>query len=330
VALDSKGDLRFTLWEVILVAQPDIDITEHIISVRCNYYEHGQADDFEIELENRSGIFSKVLRLGQKIEVYNWFADRPKKKHMVTYVIEDILDEAAPNVVRVSGLAADTVGKKLRTIRTRGYEGMPLSEIVKDIAKRNDLTAVFKGPDVLYKRREQKEENDLQFLTRLAELFGFIFSVKGNTLYFIARDVQEKAPTLSLEGLIRRRTFRHKTYKTYKKVRVRYYDPHKKKYIEKEIDDSFIENEQVKKYTTRFESLEEADRIAEGLRQDNRKKYECDIECMGAPELQDGINVEIRNEGIYNGGWHIEEASHNYDKSAGYTVQLTGYKIDNS
>lgn len=330
--LDSKGDLRFALWDVILKKQGGrLNILDRTLRIRCSFYEHGQADDFEISLENRDGYFSDPdkFSIGDDIEVYVWFADRPDRQRMGQYSIDDITDEFPPSIVRISGLASDTVKKELRTLETRGFEKTSLFQIVRDIAQRHNLTPEIKGEDVPIERKEQKEEHDLRFVARLAEQYGFVFAVKGDVLSFIKRQVAEQAEALPIRGLIRRRTFRMKNFQTFKKVKVRYYDPQEKIFREVEKEDPAVKNAQIYKHTTRVESLQEAETVADAkLKEHNRKAVEGEIECMGVPELKAGVNVIIEGEGRFDGKWHIEEASHEYDKQQGYKVSMKGYKIN--
>lgn len=332
MALDSTKDLRATVWDVLLkrggITKEDID--RRVIEIRVTQNEHGKADEFEMTLSNKDGYFSDADRFhaGDEIELYVYFADKPRV-FMGTYTVDDITDESMPSVVRVSGLASDTVKKTLRTLKSRGLEGATLFGIVRGIAEEHGLKPNIIGEDVPMGRKEQKEETDLAFLTRLAEEYGFSFRIDGENLYFWDRQEAEKVPALDLQGLIRRRVFRYKTHKTYKKMTVRYYDPQKKQYIESNVEAGEIKNTQTGKETIRAESHEQANRIAKAkLKAYNDKEMTCEIDCLGVPELRPGINVKIQNEGnIYDGLWHIEQAEHRYSKQAGYTVNLRGYKI---
>ncbi len=333
MTLDSKKDLRFALWTVELLrnAQLTEKIGDRCLNLKVSFYESGQADDFEMTLENVDGYFSDpdVFRLGDEVKFYVWFADRPKQA-MGRYIIDEIMNEAPPSIVRVNGLSADTIGKEIRTLRTEGYEEMSLHDIVFEIAERHGLDAEIEGHDIKFGRKEQKEEHDLRFLNRLAEQYGYTCRITDGVLYFIEREEAEKKPvTYDLTGLLKRRTFRYKTYKTYQKATVRYYDPQTKEFRQHEVEDVTVRTRQKLKCTERVESLEEAEKVAKArLKQANMCKIEGEFECLGVPELKAGINVRIANEAaMFNGLWHIEEAHHEYSKQSGYTVRMKGYKI---
>lgn len=333
MSLDSKKDLRATVWDVLLkrggITKEDID--KRVVEIRVSMNEHGKADEFDMTLSNRDGYFADMDKFaaGDEIELYVYFADK-HRVYMGTYTVDDITDESMPSIVKISGLASDTVKKTLRTPKTRGFERASLFRIVSEIAKEHGLTAHIKGEDIPMERKEQKEETDLAFLTRVAEEYGFNFRIDGENLYFIGRQEAEKEPiVLNLDGLVRRRTFRYKSHKTYKKMSVRYYDPQKKQYIESNVEAGEIKNAQTGKETIRAESHDQAERIARAkLKSHNDKEMTAEIDCLGVPELRPGCNVKIENEGkLYNGIWHIEQAEHRYSKQAGYTVNLRGYKI---
>lgn len=331
--LDSQADLRFVWWEVELERGGEFqrELGDRTLGLKVAFYEHGQADDFELSLENADRILDdpELFRLGDTIRFWVWFADR-ERTYMGRYQIDDILSEAPPSVVRVSGLAADTTKKTLRTSKTRGFERGSLFRIVREIAREHHLTPVIKGKDVTLERKEQKEEHDLRFLTRIGEEFGFLVRVKEPELHFIAREEQEKEHPISIDGLVRKRAVRSKTFKTYKQATVRYFDPQSKTHREAVAQDERAESEQVLKLTARVESLEQAMRKAEaGLKKANRLRLEGEFECMGVPELKAAINVRLTGEGTrIDGTWHIEEAQHRYEKSGGYTVELKAYKLE--
>lgn len=333
MSLDSKKDLRFALWTVELLRNSQLTkkIADRCQSLKVSFYESGQADDFEMTIENIDGFFSnpEVFRLGDEVRFYVWFADRPKQS-MGRYTIDEIMNEAPPSIVRINGLAADTVSKEFRTLRTFGYEEISLHDIVFNIAERHGLGAEIEGNDIKLKRKEQKEEHDLRFLNRLAEQYGYTCSIKDGVLYFIEIDsAKKKPPVYDLTGLLRRRIFRYKTYQTYQKATVRYYDPETKEFRQHEVEDVTIKNRQKLVCTERVESREEAEKIARArLKGVNKCKIEGEFECLGVPELKAGVNVIIRNEAsLFDGLWHIQEAHHEYSKQAGYTVRMKGYKI---
>lgn len=330
--LDSKADLRAVAWDVILkrASVPKDDLDKRTLSIRVTMHEHGQADEFELSLKNDDGYFSDpdLFEFGDRVELFVWFADRARVR-LGEFSLDEISDDSAPNTVSVTGLSADTVRQDLRTLKSRAFEGLSLKKIVSQVAGEHGLTLDFKGPDVKILRSDQKEEHDLQYLTRIADQYGYIVRISGDTLIFWARDEAEKGDPLSLDGLVSRRSFRAKTFETYKRVKVRYYDPQDKTYREQEIEDPAIQNDQELKETIRAESLEQARIMAKAaLKKANKDKNTCEIECLGVPELQPGINVDIRNEGIrWNGIWHVEQTAHNYSKGQGYTVCVSGYKI---
>lgn len=331
--LDSQADLRFAWWEVELERGGEVqgELGERTEELRVAVYEHGQADDFDLKLDNTDRVLDDpaIFRLGDRIRFWVWFADRPRT-FMGTFQVDDILSEAPPSTVRVSGLAADTTRKTLRTLKTRGFERGSLFRIVREIAREHGLTPVIKGDDLTMERKEQKEEHDLRFLTRIGEEYGFLVRVREPELQFIAREIQEAEAPLSLDGLLRKRAVRVKSFNTYKQATARYFDPHSKSHRQAEVRDQKAESEQTLKLTARVESLEQATRMAGAkLKAANRKRAAAEFECLGVPELTAGINVRVAGEGgQIDGVWHVEEAHHKYDKASGYTVELKAYKLE--
>jgi len=337
MGLDSDKDLRFALWRVTLFRGDRLqaEISRRVVSLEVTFQEHAQAHDFDIELEDRDGYFSEpdTFQLGDELEFYVWYADRPTWSFMGRYKIDEIRNEDPPSRVRVSGLASDAVRQDFRTLKTRGFEGMTLFQIARQIAEEHNLTPDLKGQDIELLRKDQKEEHDLQFLTRLAEQFGFVFRIEDPTLILWQRGwVEDSAnnPPLSLEGLLERRSFRYHVFRTYRKAKARYFDPEKKEEIEVTVEDARIRNVEELVLTERLESREQAERTArERLKLANTQRIAAEFDCLGVPELKGGVNVEIDGEGaLFDGVYHIESAAHRYDKQSGYRVRLTGYARD--
>lgn len=332
MALDSTGDLRFAWWEVELLrnAQLTRDIADNTVSLDVAMYEHGEWHDFDLELEDRDGTFSKpeTFQIGDHLRFWVWFADRPDRTFMGEYTIDEIHNEAMPSRVRVTGLAADSIREDFRTLKTRGWEGQSLHGIARAIAAEHKLQADVRGQDIALLRKEQKEEHDLRFLFRLAEQFGYLFRIEGPVLIFWQRNYAEAQTPLSLKGLLKRRSFRYKTFKTYRKAKVRYQDPQRKDYIEAVVEDPHITNDEVLVSTERAESRQQAEAIARArLKSANIRQIEAEFDCLGVPELKAGINVTISGEGaLFDGEYHVKEAAHKYDKLSGYTVRLKAYR----
>lgn len=329
--LDSTADLRFALWEVELLRNAALmrEISDNTVTLEVTFYEHGEWHDFNLEVEDRDGTFSRpeTFQAGDHLRFWVWFADRPDRTYMGEYTIDEIHNEAMPSRVRVTGLAADSVREDFRTLKTRGFEGMTLHGIAAQIAREHDLTPDLKGQDIELLRKEQKEEHDLRFLNRLAEQFGYVFRIEGQTLIYWQRGIAEAQEPLSLEGLLKRRGFRYKTFKTYRRARVRYEDPQKKQCIDVVVEDPHIKNNEELVSTERAESRQQAEEIAKArLKSANIRQVEAEIDCLGVPELKGGVNVIIAGEGaLFDGEYHVKEAAHKYDKSSGYTVRLKAY-----
>lgn len=332
--LDSTADLRFALWEVELLRNGHLtrDISDNTVSLEVALYEHAQWHDFDLELEDRDGKFSdpSAFQLGDHLRFWVWFADRPDRSFMGEYTIDEIRNEAPPNRVRVSGLASDSVREDFRTLKSRAFEGMTLHGIVRQIAREHNLTPDIQGQDIELLRKEQKEEHDLRFLTRLAEQFGYIDRIEGPTLIFRQRGIAESQEALVLTGLLKRRGFRYKTFKTYKACKVRYFDPQKKDYIEAIVGDPKVRDDEMLVSTERVESQQQAETVAQArLKLANLAQIEAEIDCLGVPELMAGVNVLMPGEGaLFEGEYHVTEARHRYDKSSGYTVRLKAHRKD--
>ncbi|WP_010183104.1 phage late control D family protein [Sphingomonas sp. PAMC 26605] len=85
-----------------------------------------------------------------------------------------------------------TIGKQ-----TRHWEDERDSDVVADIAGRNNLTPDVADTGEPRPRTEQSQQSDFEFLGKLAERNGMIFYVRGTTLYFGPRHNRD-APEVAL------------------------------------------------------------------------------------------------------------------------------------
>jgi phage protein D len=147
-----------------------------------------------------------------------------------TFVIDEVAHEGSFNsVLRTTfmGIAA-VVNKALRTKRTTVYEDVTLIDIVRDVASRHNLRAIGNiDPRLVLERCVQNRETDLAFMSRIADKFGYNFSVRNDVIYFSdVYQLEANEPVLTIRvGDVSRFAFRDATMKVKRASKSRYRNP---------------------------------------------------------------------------------------------------------
>lgn len=103
-----------------------------------------------------------------------------------TYIVDEVEHSGAPDVLTIRARSAD-MRQGLPGKRTQSWDSITLGDIIATIAGRHDLEAkVGQNLQGIYLEHiDQTEESDLHFLTRLAERFDAMATIKAGNLLFI-------------------------------------------------------------------------------------------------------------------------------------------------
>ncbi|WP_404389922.1 phage late control D family protein [Pseudoalteromonas phenolica] len=147
-----------------------------------------EADTIEIQLDDSTGQLD-IPRKGAKMQVKLGYIHNDKSELVDkgTYTIDEVEHSGAPDILTIRGKSADMRGSLLET-REQSFHQVTLGSIVQTIAQRNGLTAKVSPmlSTELIDHIDQANESDAHFLTRLAEQFDAIATVKNENLVFIS------------------------------------------------------------------------------------------------------------------------------------------------
>jgi phage protein D len=218
------------------------------------------------------------------------------------------------------------------------------STVVKEIAKNNGLkTNGIESTEQDYPKVERKKnEKDYALIKRLSKEIGFECFVRNTTLYF-------RKPKDNIKGEVTfefRKNFisfnpRMTSAVMVNEVKVTAWDSNKKETISENASindikssvsvpdlDSIIEQSQGKKVKVKLEgrvvrSREEAKNLAIAeLKRRNKGFIEGSIECIGDPQLQPGMTVNIEKVSKrFSGVYYVTKAKHSIG-DGGYKTTL--------
>ena len=143
-----------------------------------------EADQLDLTLEDHDGRLALPPR-GAELHLAMGWRGQPLVDRG-TYIVDEVEHSGAPDVITIRARSAD-MRQGLPGKRTQSWGAITLGEIITTIAGRHGLEPKtgqhLQG--IYLEHIDQTEESDLHFLTRLAERFDAIATVKAGRLLFI-------------------------------------------------------------------------------------------------------------------------------------------------
>lgn len=163
-----------------------------------------QADQLDIVLTDDDGMLD-IPPTGAEITLAIGWMGQPLVERG-TFTVDEVEHSGAPDTLSIRASSAD-MRQGLPGKRTQSWENVTVRDIIATIAKRHDLTpsvgAVLAGVRITH--IDQTDESDLHFLTRLAERFDAVATVKTGNLIFVPMGQATTASGLEIPPFILRR-----------------------------------------------------------------------------------------------------------------------------
>src|SRR3954447_4538101 len=281
------------------------------------------------------------LVVGAKLEIKFGAMDANATASVFKGQITTVEPEFTPSGVTISARAYDNSHKLNRERKTRTFQNMSASDMIKKVTGEAGLTPKVQSTNVVHEFFQQSNETDWDFAWRLALMHDYEVVVNDQTLNFRKAGGNGGA-TLSLrwgEGLTTYRP-RISGVQQVDKVEVRGWDPKAKKAITgsasspQTTSKAGLDRAKLAKGlnggTTAIKdramtSTAEANEIAKAaLQRTADAHYEADGVAIGNPALKAGARVKIEGVGKNFGGEFIVSTStHSYRGHSGYQTAFT-------
>ncbi|MFV0595468.1 phage late control D family protein [Shewanella sp.] len=186
----------------ILVNGTDISpkVKSRLMSLRLTDNRGFEADTVEVQLDDADGELAMPPK-GASMQVrIGWKGSALVDKG--TYTIDELEHSGPPDSLTIRGKSADMRGT-LQQSREQSYHQQNISSIIDTIAARHQLKAKIsdKLKAEVIEHIDQANESDANFLTRLAEQFDAIATVKNGNLLFLQAGQSNTASGMALEGV---------------------------------------------------------------------------------------------------------------------------------
>ena len=186
----------------ILVNGNDISpkVKSRLMSLRLTDNRGFEADTVEVQLDDADGELAMPPK-GASMQVrIGWKGSALVDKG--TYTIDELEHSGPPDSLTIRGKSADMRGT-LQQSREQSFHQQSVSSIIDTIAARHQLKAKIsdKLKAEVIEHIDQANESDANFLTRLAEQFDAIATVKNGNLLFLQAGQSNTASGMALEGV---------------------------------------------------------------------------------------------------------------------------------
>ena len=336
------------------------DLSPDLLSFSYTDNADGEADEISLTLKDPQARWAGAWQpeAGLTLEAYvtQQGGPHPGTLHCGTFYADSFRFSSSPTVASLRAQSIPMNTPIRRKKKSRAWEKKSFRDIAAQIAGENGLALVWDAPDgEALDRRDQNEQSDLEFITRLAEEGGMAVKVDDTRLVIYGKEAYEqKAPADTLTLYVSPLSsweFSAEHSERYKSVTVKYRDPQKKSRKSAAskstqeggaadsnpavnsytaTDDKAGESAQEYEEKTRAKSPDEARRMAEAkLRQLNERSIRGSISMLGDTSKAAGQVIALAGFGVFSGNWIIERATHDVSGS-GYVTRLDIRKVQKS
>jgi hypothetical protein len=161
------------------------ELRARLISLRLTDRRGMEADQLDLTLSDHDGRLALPPRGAELQLAIGWHGEGLVERG--TYIVDEVEHSGSPDQVSIRARSADMRGD-LPGKRSRSWDELTLEQIIETIAGQHALEPIigqsYRG--ALVEHIDQTEESDLHFLTRLAERFDAVATVKAKRLLFVA------------------------------------------------------------------------------------------------------------------------------------------------
>lgn len=287
------------------------------------------ADDTAEEKAGKNPVFC----IRAVLHRYHWNTDGADEVlDCGQFELDTVSASGAPAQIAIKASSLPYSSNIRQTKKTKAWEAYYLSGIANEIAESNGMASMYLPDyDPLIARKEQTEESDIEFLSRLAHDAGMSVKATNNMIVIFDQLTYEK---LEPVATFKRGDGSYSNYKLnttqadtqYASCRVCYVNPTGDliEGIAYVTDyNAKAKNNQQLEIRQKVENAEEARKLAAKLlRLHNKYTKTASLTVPGNPALVAGITVSLADFGAWSGRYMVKQSKHTISGS-GYVTQLS-------
>lgn len=291
----------------------------------------GEADSAEITLQDREELWQGdwLPDRGAMMEITlhadNWEGEGDARDlPLGKFEVDEITNSGPPNEAKIKLISIPTAANLRGIEKTKAWEKVKLSQIIKDVADSAGMENYFEAEDdPVLERAEQSEQTDLSFLQKLCKDAGLALKVSDEKIVvFDIAKYEKEEPVLSIakKNVI---SFDCRTtiHNIYKACHVKYKHSKKAELIEYTFTDPNRKDGQTLQVNEKVSSVEEAEKLAKKkLHEKNLEETAVSLTLMGNFALLASNTVTLTGFHKYDGKYLIKQSTHEIGN--GYTTKI--------
>lgn len=313
-----------------------MDLWPHLLSLSYVDKADDELDDLQLTLEDREGLWQGdwLPKHGDLISVVivasNFRAPGEEELDCGEFEVDELTLESSRDggdVVTIKGVPAAVKSSLMLQKKTRAWADVPLSTVAADVVGPAGLDLLYKAPEIVFGRVEQRQEADLAFLQRICKEQGLRVAVKKNLCVIYSGQAADQLEPLALkrgELAVERAGFKRTLDGVYTQCVVGYTDAASSETTEKSYQPELPPTTgRVLTINKRIEHPAQAERVAIAeLRAKNCQEMTGSFECMGDTRLRAGTVLRLTGWGNFDTDYMIQQATHSLGRDSGYRTSV--------
>lgn len=313
-----------------------MDIAPHLLSLTYTDKADDELDDLQFTLEDREKLWQGDWlpkhgdTVAVKIIAENFRSSGREELDCGEFEIDEMtLDTSADagDVVSIKAVPACAKSSLMLQRKTRAWENAPFPTVAADVVGPAGLDLLYKAPEIVFGRVEQKQEADLAFLQRIAKEQGLRLCLKKRLAVIYSGQAADALEPLELKRETldyARASFRTSLDGVYTQCAVGYTDADTSETMDREFQPELPPTTgKVLTINKRIENPAQAERVAKAeLRAKNCKEFTGSISGMGDTRLLAGSVLKLSGWGRFDSNYIITRATHSISRDAGYTTSV--------
>ena len=321
-------------WAEVSIRGKDVsmDLRPHLLSLSWTDKADDELDDLQLTLEDREGLWQGdwLPRHGEQLAVRllaeNFRGHCLEELDCGEFEVDELTLESSRDggdVVTVKAVPAAARSSLLLQRKTRAWADAPLSTVVADVVGPAGLDLLYKAPEIVYGRVEQRQEADLAFLQRICKEQGLRVALKKKLCVVYSGQSADRLEPLELrrgELETESLSFRRTLDGIYTQCVVGYTDAASSATTAKSFQPELPPTTgKVLTINKRIEHPAQAERVAKAeLRAKNCREMTGSFECMGDTRLRAGTVLRLTGWGGFDTDYMVQQATHSLSRDGGY------------
>lgn len=179
-------------------------LNQHIMSIELTEHRGFDADNLQLRIDDSAG---NIILPDRNAEIHLQIGFGVNLVDKGKFVVDAVSHSGAPDIITIGAHSAD-FKKEFIERKSALYEEMTLEELIKTIADKYDYDYAVADSlkDIMIKSKQQADESDANLLTRIAEEYDAIATVKMGKLLFLERGRGKSASGQSLPTIYHSRS----------------------------------------------------------------------------------------------------------------------------